>query len=178
MDRSAVYFHHMLHVFREGRGTGTASLKVKLLQQLTAMREEVIYKVSLASENPMTPWTGIVSWRSWWGTALDNRWRGFSAYAETTSLWWPGQGDVRVPLSKTCMESPRETLYPPPFSTWWWIPWYGTGWRYLQGRRPTQKVSDEPSSGLQHFLRKWRALGFTTNGPSLGGTGCADGNLW
>ena len=30
--------HDALHGFREGRGTGTATLKAKLLQQLAAMR--------------------------------------------------------------------------------------------------------------------------------------------
>ena len=40
--------HDGLHGFREGRGTGTATLKAKLLQQLAAMREEVLYVIFLA----------------------------------------------------------------------------------------------------------------------------------
>ena len=35
---SGIKFHDALHGFREGRGTGTATLKAKLLQQLAAMR--------------------------------------------------------------------------------------------------------------------------------------------
>ena len=37
----------MLHGFWEGCGTGTANLEAKLLQQLAAMREEVLYMIFL-----------------------------------------------------------------------------------------------------------------------------------
>ena len=43
----AIKLHDILHGFREGRGTGTATLEAKLLQQLAAMREEVLYVISL-----------------------------------------------------------------------------------------------------------------------------------
>ena len=39
---SPITFHDVLHGFRAGRGTGTATLEAKLLQQLAAMREEVL----------------------------------------------------------------------------------------------------------------------------------------
>ena len=39
---SSITFHNVLHGFRAGRGTGTATLEAKLLQQLAAMREEVL----------------------------------------------------------------------------------------------------------------------------------------
>ena len=42
-----IQLHDVLHGFREGRGTGTATLEAKLLQQLAAMREEVLYVVFL-----------------------------------------------------------------------------------------------------------------------------------
>ena len=45
--RAAVKFHGVLHGFWVGWGMGTASLETKLLQQLTDMREEVLYKVFL-----------------------------------------------------------------------------------------------------------------------------------
>ena len=35
---SSITFHDVLHGFREGRGTGTATLEAKLLQHLVAMR--------------------------------------------------------------------------------------------------------------------------------------------
>ena len=38
-----IKFHDTLHRFRTSRGTSTDSLKSNLLQQLTAMREEVLY---------------------------------------------------------------------------------------------------------------------------------------
>ena len=42
-----IKLHEMLHGFRESRGTGTATLKAKLLQQLASMREEVLYVIFL-----------------------------------------------------------------------------------------------------------------------------------
>ena len=44
---SSITFHDVLHVSRAGRGTGTATLDAKLLQQLAAMREEVLYVIFL-----------------------------------------------------------------------------------------------------------------------------------
>ena len=46
-----VDFHDMLHRFRVGRGKGNASLKVKLLQHMMAMGEEVLYEVFLEFQN-------------------------------------------------------------------------------------------------------------------------------
>ena len=40
-----LYFHDFLHGFREGHGTGAATLEAKLLQQLAALREEVLYVI-------------------------------------------------------------------------------------------------------------------------------------
>ena len=40
---SSITSHDVLHGFRAGRGTGTATLEAKLLQKLVAMREEVLY---------------------------------------------------------------------------------------------------------------------------------------
>ena len=44
---AAIQLHDVLHGFREGRGTGTATLEAKLLQQLAAIREEVLYVIFL-----------------------------------------------------------------------------------------------------------------------------------
>ena len=35
---SSITYHDVLHGFREGRGTGTATLEANLIQQLAAMR--------------------------------------------------------------------------------------------------------------------------------------------
>ena len=44
---AAIKLHDVLHGFREGRGTSTATLEAKLLQKLAAMREEVLYVIFL-----------------------------------------------------------------------------------------------------------------------------------
>ena len=44
---AAISLHDSLHGFRAGRETGTTALKAKLLQQLTAMREAVLFEVFL-----------------------------------------------------------------------------------------------------------------------------------
>ena len=40
-------YHDSLCGFQAGRGTGTANLKVKILQKVTAMREEVLHAIFL-----------------------------------------------------------------------------------------------------------------------------------
>ena len=42
---ASIRFHDTLHSFCMGIGTGTASLKAKLLQQLMDMMEKVIYDI-------------------------------------------------------------------------------------------------------------------------------------
>ena len=44
---SSITYHDALHGFRAGRGTETATLEVKLLQQLASIREEVLYVIFL-----------------------------------------------------------------------------------------------------------------------------------
>ena len=44
---ASITYHNFLHRFRAGRGTGTATLEAKLLQQLAALREEVLYVIFL-----------------------------------------------------------------------------------------------------------------------------------
>ena len=39
---ASITLHDFLHGFRAGYGTGTATLETKLLQQLEALREEVL----------------------------------------------------------------------------------------------------------------------------------------
>ena len=47
---ATITFHKFLHGFRAGRGTGMAILKVKLIHQLEALREEVLYVISMDSQ--------------------------------------------------------------------------------------------------------------------------------
>ena len=44
---ASITFHDFLHGFRAGRGTGTATLEDKLLHQLAALTEEVLYTIFL-----------------------------------------------------------------------------------------------------------------------------------
>ena len=44
---SSIIYHNFLHGFQAGRGTGTATLKAKMLQQLADLREEVLYVIFL-----------------------------------------------------------------------------------------------------------------------------------
>ena len=44
---SVITFHDVLHSFQGGRGTGTATLDTKLLKQLKAMREAVLFGIFL-----------------------------------------------------------------------------------------------------------------------------------
>ena len=44
---ASITYHDFLHGFRAGRGTGTATLEANLLQQLAALRDEVLYVIFL-----------------------------------------------------------------------------------------------------------------------------------
>ena len=44
---ASITYHDSLHGFRAVRGTGTATLEVKLLQQVTAMKEAVLHTIFL-----------------------------------------------------------------------------------------------------------------------------------
>ena len=44
---ASINFHEFLHGFGAGCGTGTATLKAKLIQQLGALREEILYVIFL-----------------------------------------------------------------------------------------------------------------------------------
>ena len=48
---TGLQLHDALHGLWEGRGTGTATLEAKMLQQLAAMREEVLYVIFLDLTN-------------------------------------------------------------------------------------------------------------------------------
>ena len=44
---ASITYHDFLRGFRAGQGTGTATLEAQLLQQLAALREEVLYMIFL-----------------------------------------------------------------------------------------------------------------------------------
>ena len=44
---ASIVYHNFIHILRSGRGTGTATLKDKLIQQLVSMREDLLYVIFL-----------------------------------------------------------------------------------------------------------------------------------
>ena len=44
---ASITYHDSLHVFWAGRGTGTATFEVDLLQQVAALREALLHPISL-----------------------------------------------------------------------------------------------------------------------------------
>ena len=44
---TSITYHEFLHCFWSGRGTGTASLEVKILQKVMTMREELLHTIFL-----------------------------------------------------------------------------------------------------------------------------------
>ena len=44
---ASITFHNFIHIFRAGRGTGTATLEGRLLKKLAALREELLYMIFL-----------------------------------------------------------------------------------------------------------------------------------
>ena len=43
----SITYNNFLHGFWDGRGTGTSTIEAKLIQQLAALREEVLYVILL-----------------------------------------------------------------------------------------------------------------------------------
>ena len=79
----AVDFYDTVQVFRSVIRTGTNSLKVNLIQNLTVIREEVLYKVLLDLQKTLTPWIGSIAWNYWGDKASYHEERGFSVSTET-----------------------------------------------------------------------------------------------
>ena len=48
---SSIQFHDALYGFFAGRGTGTATLKAKILHKIIAMRETVLYSILIDLRN-------------------------------------------------------------------------------------------------------------------------------
>ena len=44
---ASITYHYYLHGLRAGRGTGTTTLKVKLIQKVASMREAVLHEIFL-----------------------------------------------------------------------------------------------------------------------------------
>ena len=68
---ASITYHDSFHRFQAGRSMGNATLEVKLIQQFTVMREEVLCVIFLDLQRVTTYWTCPGAWRSWkdmaWG---------------------------------------------------------------------------------------------------------------
>ena len=82
---AAVDLNDMLNGFRAVRRTGNVSLEFKLLHQLAAIREEVLYEVLLELRNPTALWTGSYTWISCYDMISDHGQRDSFIYSGTTS---------------------------------------------------------------------------------------------
>ena len=107
---------------RTGRGTGTAILKAKLLNQLNAMREAVLQNILLDLQKAydaldrewclnilvvygVGPWTLRILWTYWtwlWMVAKDGR-------------------QFAPPPSRDNVGQPKAIMCIPQCSTWWWM---------------------------------------------------------
>ena len=124
---SSITYNDALHGFRAGSGTGTATLEDKLIQQLAAMREEVLYVIFL----DLTKAYGTLD-RSRCLEILEGYCVGPSArrLLKNTGAalpWWPGRAGTTAKLSKGRGGSRRATRCPPPSLMCWWMRSSDTG---------------------------------------------------
>ena len=112
-------FHGALNGFRSDRGTGTASLKSKLLRQLMSIKEEVVYEFFLDL------------WKSY--DALDQERFVYILMGYGVGLWMEGilryycdhlsmvsrSGAITAHFSRDTEGSLSGIPYPPPYLTWW-----------------------------------------------------------
>ena len=119
MIGAAVYFHSILHGFREGRGTGTASIKSKLIHQLIATKIEVLYEVFLYLKKSYDSFDRDKCIEILLGYGIVCGQRGSSSITRIASPWWPDRGTSTEPCSRETEGSLRGILYPPPSLPWW-----------------------------------------------------------
>ena len=124
---SSITYHDALHGFRAGCGTGTATLKAKLLQQLAAMREEVLYVIFL----DLTKAYDALD-RSKCLEILEGCGVGPSARRLLMTYWRrltmvARSGGYYGKAFKGERGVTRATRCPPPYLMWWWTRLSDTG---------------------------------------------------
>ena len=123
---SSITYHNALHGFRAGRGTGTATLKAKLLQQLAAMREEVLYVIflDLTKAYDALDRSRCLEILEGYGFGPNGRrllttyWRFQTMVARAAGYCGTALGGDRGHRANCC---------PPPYLMWWWMRSSGTG---------------------------------------------------
>ena len=111
----SVRYHVSLHEFREERGTRTVSFKAKLIQNLTEMREEILFKVFLDSKNITPCWIRSGKTKLWWCTELVHVQNASAVNTGRDSPWQPGWGANTSHCSRDEGGSHRDILCHPPY---------------------------------------------------------------
>ena len=91
---AGIKIHDALHIFWEGRGTGTATLEAKLLQQLAAMREEVLYVIFLDLTKAYDALDRSRVCRYSKATGWETECDGYYGSIGTRQRWWRGRVDT------------------------------------------------------------------------------------
>ena len=124
---TAITYHDALHGFRAGRGTGAATLEAKLLQQLAAMREEVLYIIFLDLTKAYDALDMSRSLNILEGTGWDHERDGCCGRTGESLRWWHRREGILGPGPRARGESHRAIHYHQPSSMWRCMWWFAAG---------------------------------------------------
>ena len=110
---ASITFHDFLHEFWAGHGTGTSTLKDKLIQQLEALMEEVLYMIFLDLHKGYDRLDRSRCLEILGDTAWDPNPGGSSQNTEGGSQWWQGRVAITGRRSRERAERRREIRSPP-----------------------------------------------------------------
>ena len=108
---------------------GTSFLESKLLQNIIAMREEVLYEVFLDLKKFTMYYIGKGVWKFCWRIDPSHINSDSSASTDSSSQWYTWQCTSMQPCSRSPGGSHRETLCHPPYLICWWTQSFSTGLR-------------------------------------------------
>ena len=124
---TGLQLHDTLHGFREGCGSGTSTLEAKLLQQLTAMREEVLYVIFLDMTKAYDALDRSRSLEILKGYGMGGRVRNMlREYWEITTMVMRSGSYYRKGFKGRRGVTQGDPLSPT-ILMWWWMRWYATG---------------------------------------------------
>ena len=124
---ASITFHNFLHGFRAGHGTDTAILEAKLIQQLAALRDEVLYVIFLDLHKAYDALdkSRCLDILEGYGVGLQSRrmfqscWRRLTILARAgVTMGRPLRGEKGLHRAIRC---------PPPYLMWWWTRLSATG---------------------------------------------------
>ena len=133
---ASITYHDSLHGLWAGRSTRTATLEVKLLQQVTAMREALLHEIFLDLHKAYdtfyrSRFMEILEGYGVGTRALRLLWR----YWEWLQVVARGR-EVTTDNPSTEREASHRGIHcRPPSSMWWWTQWSATGSPWWANRR-------------------------------------------